>query len=44
VALLSGHFDLRALEASIDKTNYTTALTFEKDPRQYKVDVAFTDD
>jgi hypothetical protein len=41
VALLSGHFDLQASEASIGKTNYTTMFTSENNPRQYKVDTAF---
>jgi len=41
LALLSGHFDLQASEASIDKTNYPTIFTSENDLRQYKVNTAF---
>ena len=39
--LLSGHFDLQALEASIEKTNYIIMFAFENNLGQYKVDTVF---
>jgi len=38
LTILSDHLDLQALEAYIDKTNYTTILISGNDLRQYKVD------